>query len=109
MVEILRNPNPDIHPEAQAEYENSLLYYAACGYTLTTLESFRTEIEAAFAKIAANPLAYRLVKKTGKQRRFGPTKTFRFVIYYVVKNDGRTTVLAVAHPSRKPAYWTYRA
>ena len=100
----------EIHPEAQEEYEEHLLYNAARGFTFTTLEDFRAEIEAAFAEIAANPLTYRLVKKGGKQRRFGPTKAFRFIVYYVVKNDGRTSyILAVAHPSREPNYWTYRA
>jgi plasmid stabilization system protein ParE len=100
----------EIHPEAQAEYEDHLLYYAARGFTFTTLEDFRAEIDAAFEEIGANPLTYRLVRKGGKQRRFGPTKTFRFIVYYVLKNDGITPyILAVSHPSRKPSYWTYRA
>jgi plasmid stabilization system protein ParE len=100
----------EIHPEAQAEYEDHLLYYAARGFTFTTLEDFRVEIETAFKEIAANPLTYRLVRKGGKQRRFGPTKTFRFIIYYAVRNDGQTPyILAVAHPSREPNYWTSRA
>src|ERR1035437_1730685 len=98
--------NPDIHPEAQAEYEDHLRFYAAHSLSMTTLEDFRAEIEEAFKKIAANPLAYRFVRKGGRQRRFGPTKTFRFIIYYVVKNDGRTPfILAISHPSRKPNYW----
>jgi len=100
----------DIHPEAQAEYEDHLLYYAARGFTFTTLEDFRAEIEAAFEEIVANPLTYRLVRRNGKQRRFGPTKKFRFIVYYVVKSDGLTPyILAVAHPSREPDYWTSRA
>lgn len=103
-------PSLDIHPEAQAEYEDHLLYYAAHGFAYTTLEDFRSEIDAAFAEIATNPLTYRMVKRSGRQRRFGPTKTFRFVIYYVIKSDGQTPyILALAHPSRKPNYWTYRA
>jgi len=73
------------------------------------LEDFRAEIEAAFQEVATNPLTYRLVRKGGRQRRFGPTKTFRFIVYYAVKNDERTPyILAVAHPSREPSYWTYR-
>jgi len=74
------------------------------------LEDFRAEIEAAFEEIATNPLTYRLVRKGGKQRRLGPTKTFCFIVYYVLKNDGITHyILAVAHPGREPDYWTYRA
>ncbi len=100
----------EIHPEAQTEYEDHLLYYSARGFTLSTLDDFRAEIEGAFEAITANPLTYRLVRRDGRQRLFGPTKRFRFVVYYVVKNDGKTPfILAVAHPSREPGYWTYRA
>ena len=100
----------EIHPDAQAEYEDHLLYYAARGFAFTTLEDFRAEIEAAFAEIEANPLTYRVAKKGGRQRRFGPTRRFRFIIYYTVKNNGKNPfILAVTHPSREPNYWTYRA
>jgi plasmid stabilization system protein ParE len=100
----------EIHPEAQSEYEEHLLFYAARAFTLTTLEDFCSEIEAAFEEISMNPLTYRLVKRKGRPRRFGPTKRFHFVIYYAVKDDGITPyILAVAHPSRKPNYWTYRS
>jgi plasmid stabilization system protein ParE len=102
--------NYEIHPEAQAEYEDHLLFYAARAFTLTTLEEFRSEIEAAFEKISMNPLTFRLVRRRGRQRRFGPTQRFHFIIYYLVKDDGITPyILAVAHPSRKPNYWTHRS
>ena len=101
--------NPELHPEAQAEYEAHLLYYARHQFSLTTLESFRAEIEDSFRQIATHPVAYRLVKKSGLQRRYGPTKKFRFVIYYVIKpDDQRPTILAIAHPSRNPDYWVRR-
>ena len=100
----------ELHPEAQAEYEDHLRFYAVRGFKLTTLEEFRAEIEEAFETISMNPQTYRLVRKRGRQRRFGPTKRFHFIIYYVVKEDGITPyILAVTHPSRKPNYWIHRA
>jgi plasmid stabilization system protein ParE len=100
----------EIHPDAQAEYEDHLQFYAARGFTLITLEDFRAEMEAAFAKIVMNPFTYRLVTKTGKRRRFGPTTRFKFIVYYTVKDDGITPyILAVTHPRRRPNYWSYRS
>jgi len=52
---------PEIHPEAQAEYEAHLLYYALHQFSMTTLENFRLEVEEAFKQIASNPATYRLV------------------------------------------------
>ncbi len=100
----------ELHPEAQAEYEDHLSFYALSGFKITTLEEFRAEIEEAFERIALNPLTYRLVRKWGKQRRFGPTKRFHFIIYYAVKEDGKTPyILAITHPSRRPNHWVHRA
>ena len=106
----MNDVNYEIHPHAQAEYEDYLQFYAARGFTLTTLEDFRSEIETAFKRIMLNPLTYRLITKRGKRRRFGPTRRFKFIIYYTVRDDGITPyILAVTHPSRRPNYWAYRS
>ena len=78
----------ELHPEAQAEYEDHLRFYAIRGFKLNTLEELRAEIEEAFETISMNPHTYRLARKRGRQRRFGPTKRFHFIIYYVVKETG---------------------
>jgi plasmid stabilization system protein ParE len=93
----MNNVNYEIHPHAQAEYEDYLRFYAARGFTMATLEDFREEIETAFKSIATNPLTYRLVTKRGKRRRFGPTKRFKFIIYYTVK---ATALYPTSSPSR---------
>jgi plasmid stabilization system protein ParE len=98
----------EIHPEAQAEYENHLRFYAVRGFNLTTLEEFRAEIEDAFDKISASPLAYRLARKGSIVRRFGATKRFHFVIYFLKDDRLMPYILAVAHPSRRPNYWIHR-
>ena len=97
-----------IHPEAQVEYEDYLRFYDASAFTVTTLADFQAEIEGAFEKITLTPLTYRLVKKNGRQRRFGPTKRFHFIIYYVINQEGSPYILAVTHPSRRPFYWIHR-
>jgi hypothetical protein len=83
-------------------------YYGSHAFTLTTTENFRLEMDAALDEIGARPLTYRLVDPRRNIRRFGPTRKFRFGIYFRV-GETAITVLAFAHPARKPGYWTGRA
>jgi plasmid stabilization system protein ParE len=64
----MNNVNYEIHPHAQAEYEDYLRFYAAREFTMVTLEDFREEIETAFKSIATNPLTYRLVPTSSPSR-----------------------------------------
>jgi plasmid stabilization system protein ParE len=96
-----------IHPEAQKEFEEAIAYYGGHARTFTTEEDFRREIEAAITEITAHPMKFRFATRGWPQRRFGPTAKFRYLIYYSV--DGESlTVVAIAHPSRRPGYWAER-
>lgn len=96
-----------IHPEAQKELEEAADYFAEHALTPTTEADFRSEIRAAFTEITANPERFRLAVKGEPDRRFGPTKKFRYLIYYYERSSD-VLVLAVAHPGRRPRYWVGR-
>jgi plasmid stabilization system protein ParE len=96
-----------IHPEAQKELEEAADYFAEHALTPTTEADFRAEIRGAFMEIAAHPERFRFALKGEPDRRFGPTKKFRYLVYYY-PGDLEVLVLAVAHPSRRPGYWVGR-
>jgi toxin ParE1/3/4 len=90
------------HPDALAEYIDSLGYYETAQEGLG--DRFACEVEAAVAAVCRNPDTWR--KVDGDVRRF-LCPHFPFGIYYTIESD-EIKVWAVMHLRRKPGYWKSR-
>jgi toxin ParE1/3/4 len=91
------------HFEAKREADAAAAFYydddpAVASSFLTVLERIVEEIQTA-------PQRWPYEGKTSVQRR--QLKRFPFTIFYVNEPE-RVFVLAVAHTSRRPGYWTAR-
>jgi len=91
----------ELHPEAEAEFAAQVDYYEEQQPGLG--ERFDREVIGCLDWIAKNPTVPRLRKA---YRRVN-LKVFRFYLAYVIEGE-MIWVLAVAHGSRKPGYWTDR-
>lgn len=92
----------EFHPEAEAEMRASARWYDEQSAGLG--ESFLDAVEAATARIVANPEAFGFA---GHDIRRHLVNRFPFGILYRVETT-RIYVLAVSHLNRKPTYWEHR-
>jgi len=91
----------ELHPGADEEFAAQVAYYEDQEPGLG--QRFYGEVIADLHWIAANPEVPRLRKG---YRRVN-LKVFPFYVSYVVERD-RVWVLAVAHGSKRPGYWSKR-
>jgi len=91
-----------LHPEAEAEFLESVEFYA--NESTRAAERFIAEFEAAANEIRIHPTRYR------KGRRITRIKEFRSSPYSLVYHvlEDRIKIDAVAHDKRKPGYWRKR-
>lgn len=91
------------HPEAQAEYQDALIWYQA--RSLQASARFEAEVEGALGRIAANPGMFPVYDDN---YRFVMLKRFPYSLVYQVLPD-RIEIIAVAHSRRSSGYWRGRA
>lgn len=92
-----------VQPEAEADLQEAFNWYE--GRETGLGNSFMAEVDAAFARIAQQPLAYpeqHIGTRRASLRRFPCT------VSYVVR-DGTIHVLPVLHPRRHPKHALVRA
>ena len=90
------------HPEAEAEFNDSIEYYEACEQRLGY--DFSIEVFDCIQKIVNFPTAWPLIEE-GIRRCL--VNRFPFGIIYSMEQTG-VLVLAVMHLSRHPDYWKNR-
>ena len=88
--------------EAQREFLEAISYYE--GEQSGLGKRFKDEVERSLLWLADHPELSRL--RSGGYRRVN-LRVFPYYIPYVVRGE-TLWVLAVAHSSRKPLYWTSR-
>lgn len=93
----------EIHPEALAEAENALDWYATRSERAP--QAFLSEIESAIADILAAPNSWPIVEKNC--RKF-PLYRFPYFIIYRDKSEDLIQIIAIAHGRRRPGYWRSR-
>ena len=87
---------------AEAEYTKALCWYAERNEAAAT--DFDSEFDRACAAIAKDPERY---PKCDERHRFYLMRRFPYqIIYRIVR--AQVIVIAVAHTSRSPHYWTER-
>lgn len=88
---------------AEEEYAEALRWYAE--RSVKAAEGFVTELDRAFACIAENPARYPTCDD--RHRAFLLRRYPFHVIYRELPGDA-LLVVAIAHTSRRPSYWTHR-
>lgn len=90
------------HPEARAEFMESIRYYERQQPGLG--QRFLDAVTDAVHRIQAHPNMYHVV--SGTWRQCG-VRRFPFGIIYRVENQ-RIEIVAVMHLHRQPEYWQHR-
>ena len=90
------------HPEAEAEFNEAIDYYASIDPELSG--GFISEVEHAVARAVRSPLAWSFL--SGTLRRC-LVHRFPYGVVYEAGADG-IVVLAVMHLRRRPGYWQGR-
>ncbi|PHQ33029.1 type II toxin-antitoxin system RelE/ParE family toxin [Rhodopirellula bahusiensis] len=87
---------------AERDYSESLAWYAK--RSTGVAEDFDIELDRAFSLIDAEPTRY---PKCDARHRFFLLRRFPFRVIYRIERDA-VVVVAVAHGSRVPSYWSHR-
>lgn len=95
---------PEIHPEAKIDFYAQIEYLAGQNCSIETLYKFIDEMEAASETIGQNTLTWPLVRPSKYVRKFGPTKNFRYLIFYVVLKNGAPRIIEYLGPGRQPRW-----
>jgi hypothetical protein len=94
----------EIHSAAQIDYFNQVEYLAEKGRSLEMLAAYVEEMIAADEAIGARPRTWPLARPSKRVRKFGPTKRFRFLVFYVIGNDSTVRILNYCAPGRQPRW-----
>jgi plasmid stabilization system protein ParE len=97
MIDIL------IGAGAEEDYAESLRWYAE--RSKRAAEGFEAEFTRVLEAIAANPGRYPLCDD---RHRFHLLKRYPFQVIYRMVSEHQLLVVAVAHASRRPGYWSER-
>ncbi len=92
---------------AEDEFAETLDWYLERSFRAYT--GFRSAVEASAKRLASMPKSFPSIVVPGAPItvRRARTKGFPFVLVFVEHND-QVVVVAVAHTSRRPLYWTNR-
>jgi len=90
------------HPEARAEFLDSVRYYESQQPGLG--RRFLEAVTDTIRQLEAHPNRYRVVSGTWRQCR---VPRFPFGLIYKVRSD-RIEIVAVMHLRRRPGYWEHR-
>ena len=88
------------HRPAASEYLKARRWYAQEGGDRLA-DRFRDEVDEAVQRIARNPEAWPIFRKSYRWVRL---HRFPYVLYYQTLDESRVIILAVAHAARRPAY-----
>jgi len=94
-----------LHSQAQAELQTSVSFYRERGGERLA-ERFKEHVEAGFKAIMANPERFPPARDIPGVRKFR-LKHFPFALLFI-RRTANIWIVAVAHGSRKPGYWTHR-
>jgi len=92
-------------PDAAAELLQARDWYA--GRESGLGDEFATAVDATVDRVAARPLAFRVLPRVPTIRR-AQLRRFPFVLLFRVLTGDVIEVIAVAHMRRKPGYWRVR-
>jgi plasmid stabilization system protein ParE len=88
---------------AEDDYMQSLRWYAE--HSTAAATGFEAEVERALASIAEYPARYPMCDE---RHRVFLLRRYPFHVIYRALSGERLLVVAIAHTSRQPRYWTER-
>jgi hypothetical protein len=91
----------------KADFYAQIEYLAAQNCSIETLYRFIAEIESADKAIEQNTYTWPLAQPSRHVRKYGPTKTFRYLVYYIVTENGIPLIIEYSGPGRQ-ARWRKR-
>jgi hypothetical protein len=91
------------HSAARAELDEAMVFYESCAHGLGI--DFALEVEKAVVRIQRSPDSWPPHKRSGFRKCF--VHRFPFTIFYVDLPE-HIWVVAIAHTSRRPDYWSRR-
>jgi len=94
----------EIHAEAKIDFYAQIEYLSGQYCTVETLHKFLDEMEEGSDAIEQNPFTWPLAQPSQCVRKFGPTKTFRYLIFYTVLESGLIRIIDYAGPGRQPRW-----
>ena len=97
------NPSVSIHPLANKEYLDTVIYYR--DLDPNTAAGFIDAYERAVMEICRNPVASPVIM-TGVRRKL--LRRFPYSIFYYFYGD-KIRITAVSHNHRRPFYWAGRS
>lgn len=92
----------EFHPEALAEYEAAIAYYAERDSSVA--RRFVAVVEDAIERIVQAPTRWRILDDDVRRCL---TRVFPFGVLYSIEPDS-VLILAFMHCSREPGYWQTR-
>lgn len=96
--------NYELNAGAEEDYLKALFHYGSRRAELRA--NFERDLDALIARICESPQMYPIIHPPDiRQARMG--RPFRYSVIYRERDDG-ISIIAVAHPSRKPGYWLDR-
>jgi hypothetical protein len=94
----------EIHPQAKIDFYAQIEYLAEQGCSIDTLYKFVDEMESAADAVRLNALTWPLARPSSRVRKFGPTKIFQYLIYYIVLESGLIRIIEYSAPGRQPRW-----
>lgn len=94
--------NYEFHPDALAEYEAAIAYYAERDPDVA--RRFVAVVEDAIGRIIRAPTRWRLLNEDVRRCL---TRVFPYGVLYSIESDS-VLILAIMHCSREPGYWQIR-
>lgn len=96
--------NYSLHPEALGDLRDAAsFYHDRAGTSLS--QAFLAEVEQSINRLLIHPALGSPWRRRGRRRYL--MKHFPYSLVYTVNTD-EIRILAVAHQSRRPGYWTDR-
>lgn len=92
----------EYHPDALAEYENSVEYYESVQVGLGS--RFVGSVEAALDSVLESPTTWPALKGDVRRRL---TRVFPYAVLYSIESD-HVLVIAIMHCHQNPGYWQSR-
>jgi toxin ParE1/3/4 len=92
----------EFHPEALAEYEAAVLYYAERDPAVA--QRFVAAVEDAIGRILDAPTRWRVLDEDVRRCL---TRVFPYGVLYTIEPEF-VLIVAVMHCSREPGYWKSR-
>ena len=94
----------ELNAGAEEDYLKARVHYEPRRLGLRA--NFAQDLESLLERICESPQMYPIIHPPDiRQARMG--RPFRYSVIYRERDDG-ISVIAVAHPSRKPGYWLER-